>query len=58
VAFPSTRNDLGIKGVGESSIIAPPAALANAVEDALQSRGADILEIPITPSRVWQALRQ
>ena len=36
VAFPSTRNDLGIKGVGESSIIAPPAALANAVEDALE----------------------
>ena len=34
------------------------AAIANAVEDALQSRGADILEVPITPSRVWQALRQ
>jgi carbon-monoxide dehydrogenase large subunit len=57
VAFPSTRNDLGIKGVGESAIIAPPAAIANAVEDALHSRGADILEVPITPSRVWQALR-
>jgi len=28
------------------------------VEDALQSRRAEILEIPITPSRVWQALRQ
>jgi carbon-monoxide dehydrogenase large subunit len=58
LAFPSTRNDLGIKGVGESAIIAPPAAIANAVEDALQSRGADVLEVPITPSRVWQALRQ
>jgi aerobic carbon-monoxide dehydrogenase large subunit len=57
VAYPSTRNELGIKGVGEGSIIAPPAAIANAVEDALQSRGAAILEIPITPSRVWQALR-
>jgi carbon-monoxide dehydrogenase large subunit len=58
LAFPSTRNDLGIKGVGESAIIAPPAAIANAVEDALQSRGADVLEVPITPSRVWTALRQ
>jgi carbon-monoxide dehydrogenase large subunit len=57
LAFPSTRNDLGIKGVGESAIIAPPAAIANAVEDALQSRGADVLEVPITPSRVWQALQ-
>lgn len=58
MAFPSTRNELGIKGVGEGSIIAPPAAIANAVEDALQSRGAEILQIPITPSRVWEALRQ
>jgi aerobic carbon-monoxide dehydrogenase large subunit len=57
LAFPSTRNDLGIKGVGESAIIAPPAAIANAVEDALHSRGVSILEIPITPLRVWQALR-
>lgn len=58
LAFPSTRNDLGIKGVGESAIIAPPAAIANAVEDALQARGADILEIPVTPSRVWRALQK
>ncbi len=58
LAFPSARNDLGIKGVGESSIIAPPAAVANAVEDALAGRGADVLEVPITPARVWRALRQ
>ena len=58
LAFPSTRNELGIKGVGESAIIAPPAAIANAVEDALHSRGASVLEVPITPSRVWEALRR
>jgi carbon-monoxide dehydrogenase large subunit len=58
LAFPSTRNDLGIKGVGESAIIAPPAAIANAVEDALAGRGADVLEVPVTPWRVWEALRQ
>ena len=58
VDFPSAINALGIKGVGESGVIAPAAAMANAVEDALQSRGAEILQIPITPSRVWQALRK
>jgi carbon-monoxide dehydrogenase large subunit len=57
LAFPSPLNELGIKGVGESAIIAPPAAIANAVEDALASRGADVLQVPITPSRVWTALR-
>jgi carbon-monoxide dehydrogenase large subunit len=57
LAFPSTRNDLGIKGVGESAIIAPPAAIANAVEDALAARGVDVLEVPITPSRVWEQLQ-
>jgi carbon-monoxide dehydrogenase large subunit len=58
LAFPSSRNELGIKGVGESAIIAPPAAIANAVEDALASRGADILQVPVTPPRVWTALRR
>jgi carbon-monoxide dehydrogenase large subunit len=56
LAFPSARNDLGIKGVGESAIIAPPAAVANAVEDALSGRGVEVLEVPVTPSRVWEAL--
>jgi carbon-monoxide dehydrogenase large subunit len=57
LAFPSARNELGIKGVGESAIIAPAAAIANAVEDALAARGADVLEVPITPARLWTALR-
>jgi aerobic carbon-monoxide dehydrogenase large subunit len=58
VSFPSTRNELGIKGVGESGIIAPPAAIANAVEDALAERGAEIARVPITPARLWEALRK
>lgn len=58
LSFPSTRNELGIKGVGESGCIAPPAAIANAVEDALADRGADMLRVPLTPSRVWEALRK
>ena len=58
VSFPSTRNALGIKGVGESGIIAPPAAIANAVEDALADRGAEITRVPVTPARLWEALRK
>src|SRR4029453_15617896 len=42
VSFPSARNELGNKGGGESGIIAPPAAIANAVEDALADLGVEI----------------
>jgi carbon-monoxide dehydrogenase large subunit len=55
---PSTVNELGIKGVGESGIIAPPAALANAVEDALAERGVEITTLPLTPAHVWAALHR
>jgi carbon-monoxide dehydrogenase large subunit len=58
LSFPSTRNDLGIKGVGESGIIPPPAAIANAVEDALSDRGVEIGAVPLTSARVWQSLRR
>ncbi len=57
LAFPSMRNDLGIKGVGESGAIAAPAAIANAIEDALGDTGARIGQVPLTPSRVWEAIR-
>jgi carbon-monoxide dehydrogenase large subunit len=56
LAYPSARNDLGIKGVGESGIIAPAAAIANAVEDALADRGVELSRVPLTPARVWEAL--
>jgi len=57
VAYPSMRNELGIKGVGESGTIAAPAAIANAIEDALAEHGAEIARVPATPPRVWEALR-
>jgi carbon-monoxide dehydrogenase large subunit len=53
---PSARNDLGIKGVGESGVISPPAAIASAVEDALLHHGVEVTFLPVTPARVWQAL--
>ena len=50
--YPSPRNPLGVKGVGEGGAIAPPAALANAVEDALRPFGACVRETPLSPERV------
>ena len=55
--FPSTRNAMGIKGVGESGIISPVPAIANAVEDALADRDVAIERVPLTAARVWEALR-
>jgi len=50
--YPSPRNPLGIKGLGEGGAISPPAAIANAVEDALQPFGVKITETPVSPSRL------
>ena len=57
VEFPSTVNELGIKGVGESGVIAPGAMIAGAVEDALADYGVEITRLPVTPARVFEALR-
>ena len=55
--YPSVVNPLGIKGVGESGIIAGAAAIGNAVEDALADRGAVVTRVPLTPARVFGLLR-
>jgi aerobic carbon-monoxide dehydrogenase large subunit len=57
VEFPSTVNELGIKGVGESGVIAPGAVIAGAVEDALTDYEVEITRLPVTPARVFDALR-
>ena len=51
---PSPLNPLGAKGVGEGGSIGTPAAIANALADALGFH----LELPFTPARVWKALVQ
>ena len=53
----SPRNPLGVKGLGEGGAIPPPAALANAVEDALQPFGVVIREAPATAARVRALLQ-
>jgi len=55
IESPSPYTPLGIKGMGEGGAIAPPAAIANAVADALKPLGAHIREIPMTPERVLRS---
>ena len=55
--FPSPRNPLGIKGLGEGGAISPPAAIANAIEDALAPWGVRVTETPVTPPRLGRLLR-
>ncbi|MEN3341459.1 MAG: aerobic carbon-monoxide dehydrogenase large subunit [Actinomycetota bacterium] len=54
---PSPWNPLGAKGVGEGGSIGTPAAVANAVADALAPLGIRHLDLPFTASRVWSAIR-
>jgi carbon-monoxide dehydrogenase large subunit len=54
---PSPLNPLGVKGLGEGGAMAPPAAIANAVEDALRPLGVQIDSTPITPTRLSALLR-
>lgn len=54
---PTPNNDLGAKGIGESGTIGSTPAVQNAVVDALGHLGVEHLDMPATPQRVWQALR-
>ena len=53
---PSPYTEFGQKGIGESDAIGPPAAIANAVNDALEGLGVEIGELPITPRRLFNAI--
>jgi aerobic carbon-monoxide dehydrogenase large subunit len=54
---PSPVNVLGVKGVGEAGTIAATPAVANAVIDALSPFGITHLDLPLSPQRVWKAVR-
>ena len=53
---PSPYTRFGQKGLGEGGAIAPPAAITNAVNDALKGLGAELLVSPITPRRIVEAI--
>ena len=56
---PSPLNPLGVKGAGEAGAIPTGALYAQAIEDALElpSRGVEILEVPLSPCRLWEIAR-
>ncbi|MFI5613041.1 xanthine dehydrogenase family protein molybdopterin-binding subunit [Amycolatopsis sp. NPDC051903] len=56
MATPTTRNLLGVKGIGEAATIGSTPAVHNAVVDALAPYGVRHLDMPTTPMRVWAAL--
>ena len=54
---PCTHNPLGVKGCGEAGAIGSPAAVINAVTDALAHLGIKDVPMPATPHTVWKAIR-
>jgi carbon-monoxide dehydrogenase large subunit len=54
---PSPTNPLGVKGIGESGAIGAPPTIVHAVLDALAPFGIAHLDMPLTPQKVWSAIR-
>jgi carbon-monoxide dehydrogenase large subunit len=55
---PSPHHPIGAKGVGESATVGAPAAIVNAVVDALWHLGVRHIDIPITAPKLWQVLHE
>ncbi len=58
VERPTAANPLGVKGSGQAGCISAPQTIMAAVLDALRPAGVEALDMPATPERIWQALRQ
>ena len=57
LSTPTSLTPTGMRGVGEAPSVASPAALANAVMDALSPLGVTHIDLPLTPERIWAAVR-
>jgi len=55
---PTKTNPLGVKGAGEAGSVGAMPAVSNAVADALSGLGIRHVEMPITPERVWRAIKE
>jgi carbon-monoxide dehydrogenase large subunit len=55
---PSPRNPLGAKGIGESGTVGSTPAVQNAVIDAVSHLGVRHIDMPLSPERVWRAIRE
>jgi CO/xanthine dehydrogenase Mo-binding subunit len=58
VVTPSPFTPLGAKGCGEGAIHTTPAAVMNAINDALSPLGTLATEVPASPLRVWKLIRE
>lgn len=58
IDVPAKTNPLGVKGIGEAGCVGAPPAVMNAILDALRPLGVQHLDMPATPQRVWQAIRE
>jgi carbon-monoxide dehydrogenase large subunit len=54
---PSPHHPIGAKGIGESATVGSPPTIVNAIVDALKPYGVRHMDMPCTPSRVWDAMR-
>ena len=54
---PSPTNPLGVKGIGEAGCVAAPPVIVSAVCDALSTLGITHIDMPLSPPRVWRAIR-
>ena len=53
VEVPNPSHPFGVRGAGETPIVAPPATIANAIQ---RATGVRMTELPISPARLWKAL--
>jgi carbon-monoxide dehydrogenase large subunit len=58
LSVPATSNPLGVKGTGEAGTTAAIAALMNAIAHAIPNGAADHMDMPATPSKVWDACQK
>jgi carbon-monoxide dehydrogenase large subunit len=57
VVTPSPHHPIGAKGIGECACVGGPAAFVNAVMNALDDTGVRNIDMPLLPSRVWEAIK-
>ena len=55
---PCPNNPLGAKGIGESGAVGAPAAVVNAIVDALARFGVEHIDMPVTPEKIWRILEE
>jgi carbon-monoxide dehydrogenase large subunit len=55
--LPSATNELGVRAGGEGGVVPAPAAIMNALLDALRPLGVSDLPLPATPQAIWRAIK-